>query len=219
MVQDFLKKACNSLNITNLHFSRPLVSGDYESHLQICHYLKSKHGSSTLDFSTAAQRQIQSEFDSDLVKYLLNTASLQDRARLHSISTSHAGAWLRAIPNFNLGLSMSPHEFVIAVRLWLGIKMFPSSPATVLCSCDQHIGTFGDHLLSCGIGPERTHRHNALAEVIFQALLVENRDVMREMMCNGSTESHPGDVFHPYFLESGPAYFDMTVRNSCSRYM
>ena len=118
MVQDFLKKACNLLNIANLHFSRPLLSGDSESHLQICHYLKSKHGSSTLDFSTATQRQIQSEFDSDLVKYLLNTANLRDRARLNSISTSHAGAWLRAIPNSNLGLSMSPHEFVIAVRLW-----------------------------------------------------------------------------------------------------
>ena len=60
MVQDFLKKACNSLNIANLHFSRPLPSGDPESHLQICHYLKSKHGSSTLDFSTATQQQIQS---------------------------------------------------------------------------------------------------------------------------------------------------------------
>ncbi|XP_062499721.1 uncharacterized protein LOC134177036 [Corticium candelabrum] len=51
---------------------------------------------------------------------------------------------------------MSPNEFVIAVRLWLGIKMFPSPLASVLCSCDQHIDTFGDHLLGCGFGPERT---------------------------------------------------------------
>ena len=81
MVQDFLKKNWNSLDIANLHFSRPLLSGDSESHLQICHYLKSKHCSSTLDFSTATQRQIQSEFDSELVKYLLNTASVRDRER------------------------------------------------------------------------------------------------------------------------------------------
>ena len=47
MVQDFLKKACNSLDISNLHFSRPLPSGDSESHLQICHCF------STLDFSIA----------------------------------------------------------------------------------------------------------------------------------------------------------------------
>ena len=40
-----------------------------------------------------------------------------------------------------------------------------------------------------------TRRHNALAEVIFQAVLVENRGAMREIRCNGSTESRPGDVF------------------------
>ena len=56
MVQDFLKKACNSLDIANLHFSRPLLSGDSESHLQICRSLsENKHGSSTLEFSTTTQ--------------------------------------------------------------------------------------------------------------------------------------------------------------------
>ena len=67
-------------------------------------------------------------------------------------------------------------------------------------SCAAVVSTltlFGDHLLGCGFGPERTRRHNALTEVIFQALLVENRDVMKEMRCNGSTESRPGDVFSP----------------------
>ena len=196
MVQDFLKKACNSLDVAYLHFSRPLLSGDSESQ-----YLKNEHISSTLDFSTATQQQIQSEFDLDLVKYLLKIAILRDRTHLNSISTSHAGAWLRAIPNSNLGLSMSPHEFVIAVRLWLGIKRFLLLPASVLCSCGQHNDIFGDHLFGCCFGPERTHGHNALAEVIFQALLVENREVMREMRCNSSTESRPGDVFQSDFLE------------------
>ena len=66
---------------------------------------------------------------------------------------------------------MSPHEFVIAVRLWLGIKMFLSPQASVLCSCGQHIDTFVDNLLGCGFGPERTRKHNALAEVIFPDLI------------------------------------------------
>ena len=34
------------------------------------------------------------------------------------------------------------------------------------------------------------------------------------MRCIGSTESRPGNVFHPDFLEGRPAYFDITVRNS-----
>ena len=37
---------------------------------------------------------------------------------------------------------------------------------------------------------------------------------MREMRCNGSTESCLRDVFHPDFLEGRPAYFVVTVRNS-----
>ena len=32
-------------------------------------------------------------------------------------------------------------------------------------------------------------------KLFFQTLLVENRDVMREMRCNGSTENRLGDVF------------------------
>ena len=84
--------------------------------------------------------------------------------------------------------------------------MFPSLPASVLRSCGQHIDTFVDHLLDCGFGLESTRRHNALAKVILQVLLVENRIVMREMRCNGSTESRPGDGFHPDFLEGRPAH-------------
>ena len=73
------------------------------------------------------------------------------------ISTSYAGSWLWAIPNSNLGFSMSPHKFVIAVRHWLGIKMFASPPASVLRSCGQQIDTFGDHLLGCCVLVQSAH--------------------------------------------------------------
>ena len=214
MVQDFQKKDLQLTEYCKFTFPKALLSGDSESHLQICHYLKSKHGFSTLDFSTATQRQTQSELDSDLAKYLLNTASLRDSSRLNSISTSHAGAWLRAIPNPNLGLSCLLMSLLLQYGSGWESRCFLLLRHLSLCSCGQHIDTFGDHLLGCGFGLERTRRHNALAKVIFQALVVENRDVMRKMRCNGSTESRPGDVFHPDFLEGRPAYFDVTVSNS-----
>ena len=34
---------------------------------------------------------------------------------------------------------------------------------------------FGDHVLGCGHGPLRIKRHNAISEVIWHALLVDNR--------------------------------------------
>ena len=54
-------------------------------------------------------------------------------------------------------------------------QMFPCPAASIQCSCGQHIDSFGDHLVGCGLSSEHTRRHTALAAVIFQALLVERK--------------------------------------------
>ena len=41
------------------------------------------------------------------------------------IASAYAGAWLWAL------LAMSPHEFVLAIRLWPGIPAFPFPPEWV----------------------------------------------------------------------------------------
>ena len=64
--------------------------------------------------------------------------------------------------NPNLGLSMSQHEFILAVKVWLGISIFPSSPQSLRCSCGQIIDHFGDLLLGCGHGPLKVKRYDAL---------------------------------------------------------
>ena len=73
---------------------------------------------------------------------------------------------------------------------------------------------FGDHVLGCGHGPLRIKRHNAISEVIWHALLVDNRDSKREQKCGGESNNQPGDVFHPDFLKGRPTFFDVSVRNS-----
>ena len=73
---------------------------------------------------------------------------------------------------------------------------------------------FGDHVLACGHGSLRIKRHNAISEVIWHALLVDNRDSKREQKCGGESNNRRGDVFHPDFLEGRPAFFDVSVRNS-----
>ena len=107
----------------------------------------------------------------------MENGSLRDKARLSTILSNHAEAWLLALLNPNLGLTISPHEFVIAIRTWLGIPMFPLPPSSILFCCGATIDPFGDHPISCPRGPLRVQRHNALCEVIFQALLVENKQV------------------------------------------
>jgi len=47
------------------------------------------------------------------------------------------------IPQPSLGLAFSPHDFIIALRLWLGVPLFP---LLTLCTC---LSVIGDHLLGC----------------------------------------------------------------------
>ena len=57
----------------------------------------------------------------------------------------------------------------------------------------------------------RTKRHNALCDVLFNALWWM---ILREMRCDSISEARPGDIFHPDFERGLPTYFDLTVRNS-----
>ena len=80
----------------------------------------------------ASQRSIQWALDSLSYTSLVASLCLRDQARLNTIASPHAGAWLRALPNPLLGLAMPQQEFCVAIRLWLGIKLFPSPPVPLL---------------------------------------------------------------------------------------
>ena len=109
---------------------------------------------------------------------------------------------------------MSRHEFTIAVHLWLGLPLFSSRPNAVCCICGQVLDKLGDHLLGCRKLCLRTRRHDALRDVIFQALLVHDKGTRREQRSSSENYSRPGDVYHPNVLFGRPAYFDVTVCNS-----
>ena len=160
----------------------------------------------------ASQKSIQRALDLHSFHSLKGSLPLRDQARLNTISSS-VGSCLRAIPNPNLGLAMLPQEFVIAVRLWLGIKLFPSTPQSVRCSCGQVIDCFGDHLLGCGQGPLRIKRHDSIRDIIWQSLILDNPQTSKEQRCD-SSNSRPGDILHPDFILGKPAFFDISVRNS-----
>ena len=114
-------------------------------------------------------------------------------------------------PNNNLGLAM-PQKFILSLCHWLWVPLFSS--ASKLCSCGHHLDHFGNHLLRCGQGNWRTRHHDALCDVIFNALLVDNVNCQKEQICNSNNNTRPGDVFHPDFEQGLLAYFDLTVKNS-----
>ena len=65
--------------------------------------------------NSTSQHLLQGHVDSQNFDLLKQYSSIRDRSRLNTISEPHAGAWLTAVPNPNLGLVMSKHEFTIAV--------------------------------------------------------------------------------------------------------
>ena len=83
-------------------------------------------GSLTSDtnIDSVSQRSLQKQVDTRKFDSLKQSSTIRDQARLNAISEPHAGAWRTAIPNPNLGLAMSRHEFTVALRLRLGIPLF-----------------------------------------------------------------------------------------------
>ena len=148
-----------------------------------------------IDVLTTSQHQLQSLLDSTMWHSIKDNTSLRARARLNTISAQHAGAWLRAIPNPNTGLAMPHREFVVSLHIWLGIPLSPADLGSKRCSCGQILDKFGDHLLGCGQNNIRTRRHDALCNVLFHALLVDNGNYHKEQRCNTDTCARPGDIF------------------------
>ena len=137
-----------------------------------------------------------------------------NRSGAINISAQHAGAWLRALPNPNLGLAMPSRKSIKALRVWLGVGIFPPSPNSDLCLCGSSLDEFGDHLLGCD---QKTNlvieRHDVLCDTLFHTLLVDDSRCRREQRCTTTSNSRPGDIFHPNFQCGLPTYFDLSVRN------
>ena len=115
-----------------------ILPGELSAKEQLSSLLPDNH---ELDLMTATQHQIQGVLDSSLQNDIKKSASLRDLARMNSSSAAHVGSWLVAIPNFNLGLVMSPSEFMVAVRIRLGLPFFPFPPASARCTCGQVLTT------------------------------------------------------------------------------
>lgn len=163
----------------------------------------------------ATQSSLQANLDILRYNALLDSLSLAGIARLKALSSSnYTSGWLKAPPSTSLGLAMTPTEFIVAVRIWLGLPSFPSQPSPLLCRCGQFVDPTGDHLLGCGHGPYRIRRHDALRDIVYEALLQDNRMTRREQRICGDSLDRPGDIFHWDFNDGRATYFDVSVTNT-----
>ena len=71
--------------------------------------------------SPCHQHALSSKIENHQFKLLFDHSSLPDRARLLSVSSPNAAAWLSVLPSPDLNLHMDPLEFQVALKWWLGM--------------------------------------------------------------------------------------------------
>ena len=130
-----------SLNSTN-HLVSLLLDQDHhippEEVVSLRIHLKSK--CPVLDVNSASQKSLQRAVDYATLLSCKESAPLRDKAHFNTIGTPFTGAWLLAIPNPNLGLTLSK-EFILLVSMWLGGHLFPQSSRSV---CGHIIDFYGE---------------------------------------------------------------------------
>ena len=133
LTQSFLQQGNQSLTTTDENLLEPIVllPGEDEARVRLLKQLGD--GCLPCNLTSASQREIQSHVNCLILSSLKENASLRERARLNTVAAPHGGDWLRAIPNPRLGLTMSPHEFVLAARIWLGVPILPFPPVAEVC--------------------------------------------------------------------------------------
>eukprot|EP00731_Ephydatia_muelleri_P005532 Em0002g1708a len=145
---------------------------------------------------------------------LFHNASVTDRARLLSISSPHASAWLSVTSSPRLNLHLEPAEFQVALKWWLGIPVVQgqSCPHCPSCVLDD----FGHHSLTCKHGGDVVSRHNKLRDVFYDFCQRACLGPRLEMGCGAGSDSQsrPADVLVPNWDLGKPAAFDLSVTST-----
>ena len=138
---------------------------------------------------------------------------MADKARLLSVSSPHASAWLSVVPSPGLGLSLDPNEHQMAIKWWLGLNTSPGSPPCALCP-EHPLDPLGHHAVTCKRGGDAISRHNKLRDVVLQTC---HRACISAKAEAGSGLGHelrntrPADILASNWLCGKPAVFDLTV--------
>ena len=119
-----------------------------------------------------SQFRLSQLVDKATLSNLMENASLRDRARLRTVSSEGAGAWLNVVPSQDLNLVFEPREFTSLLRFWLGMPVLDGVCACPWCGQAQD--RFGYHALTCRKTGLKVLRHNALREVCLFQFVVMN---------------------------------------------
>eukprot|EP00731_Ephydatia_muelleri_P019517 Em0012g342a len=139
---------------------------------------------------------------------LFDNSTPIDRARLLSISSPHASAWLSVTPSRSMGLHLEPSEFQVAIKWWLGI---PVAQGQSCSQCNAALDAYGHHALCCKLGGDVVSRHNRLRDIFNDFCHSACLAPQLEMGGWSRDRIRPANVLVPKWVLGKPAAFDLSV--------
>ena len=157
------------------------------------------------------QKTLSSKFDDHLFNNLLTLSSLADKARLLSISSPHASAWLSVTPSEGLGLHLDPPVFQIAVKWWLGLDTSEGSQCTL---CPGVLDHLGHHAVTCKYGGDVVFRHNKIRDILVETCRRAHIGVQVEVgnnLTHDHNKTRPADILLSNWFLGKPAALDVSI--------
>ena len=99
---------------------------------------------------------------------LANSSDEMQRACFLAASCKETGAWLNALPISSLGLRMDDATVRISMELHLGLSLCRSHTCQ---HCGAEVSQFATHGLSCRKSAGCQHRHLAVNDIVYSALV------------------------------------------------
>ena len=213
----FLSHHSSAAYIASLSAAGRVFTDDRHLNHSIQHYnaiLSTSDTISAIDItdSVHGQRVLSSKLEDHQFMELYNSVSMPDKARLQSISSPHASAWLSVIPSPGSQSHLEPNEFQIALKWWLGIDV---SEGSTCVYCPSHsLDHLGHHSLTCKHGGDVVTRHNRLRDVLVEHCRLAHVACQVEMGSGWGPEksrTRPADVLIPNWSLGKSAALDLTV--------
>ena len=163
------------------------------------------------------QRQLSSMIEDHQFKIIFDhTSSPANCARLLSVSSPHASAWLSVMPTPHKNLHLDPPEFQMALKWWLGLDTSQNGSS---CSfCPSHaLDPLGHHALTCKSGGDSIFRHNSLRDTFWEscklACIAGQIEAGSGLDVEGS-RTRPADILLPNWEFGKPAALDFTITSA-----
>ena len=166
-------------------------------------------------------KQILELIDKKYLCLFYDNSSIEDQARMKSISCNGASSWLTVVPNNKYGVKYTDREFYVLLSLYLGSNI---NNKQIICGkCDRIVDCKGYHSLHCGYGSNRNHRHNALRDELNGLFKSAGYNTKIEQKYNWNANNNeyervdgiPGDIWVEKWSDDNKhdTYFDVTVSN------